>query len=74
MAKRGSVPRVAYPEVKVQMRDLWVGVVGIVAIFATRVVSIRGKFVLIEPQGVNGHRRPLPGSPSSGTPRESQAR
>ena len=35
MAKRSSEPRVAYPEVKVQVRDL-VLVVGIVVPFAPR--------------------------------------
>ena len=44
-------PRVAYPEVKVQIRNL-VRVVGIVALFAPRMwgVSIRGKFVLSSPR------------------------
>ena len=73
MAKRSSDPRVAYPEVKVQIRDL-VRVVGIVGPFAPRWVSIRGKFVLSSRRGVNWHRRPVPGAPSSGTPRESQAK
>ena len=41
VAKRSSDPRVAYPEVKVQVRDL-VRVVGIVAPFAPRGISIRG--------------------------------
>ena len=45
MAKRSSDPRVAYPEVKVQVRDLVRGV-GIVAPFAPRGFSIRGNFVL----------------------------
>ena len=45
VAKRSSYPRVAYPEVSVQVRDL-VRVVGIVAPFAPRWFSIRGKFVL----------------------------
>ena len=45
VAKRSSDPRVAYPEVNVQVRDL-VRVVGIVAPFAPRGFSIRGKFVL----------------------------
>ena len=45
MAKRSSDPRVAYPEVNVQVRDL-VRVVGIVSPFAPRGFSIRGKFVL----------------------------
>ena len=45
VAKRSSDPRVAYPEVNVQVRDL-VRVVGIVALFAPRGFSIRGKFVL----------------------------
>ena len=42
VAKRCSDPRVAYPEVKIQVRDL-VRVVGVVAPFAARGVSIRGK-------------------------------
>ena len=33
-----------------------------------------GKIRFIEPQGVNGHRRPMPGVPSSGTIRGSQAK
>ena len=45
VAKHSSDPRVAYPEVNVQVRDL-VRVVGIVAPFAPRGFSIRGKFVL----------------------------
>ena len=45
MANCSSDPRVAYPEVSVQVRDL-VQVVGIVAPFAPRGFSIRGKFVL----------------------------
>ena len=45
VSKRSSDPRVAYPEVNVQVRDL-VRVVGIVALFAPRGFSIRGKFVL----------------------------
>ena len=45
VAKRSSDPRVAYPEVNVQVRDL-VRVLGIVAPFAPRGFSIRGKFVL----------------------------
>ena len=40
MAKRSTDPRVAYPEVKVQVRG------NIVAPFAPRGFSIRGKFVL----------------------------
>ena len=45
VAKRSSDPRVAYPEVNVQVWDL-VRVVGIVALFVPRGFSIRGKFVL----------------------------
>ena len=45
MAKRSSDPRVAYPEVKAQVRDL-VRVVGIVAPFAPFGVGTRGKIVL----------------------------
>ena len=67
-----SDPMVAYPEVKVQVQDLARGV-GIVAPFAPR-GSVFGEIRFIEPQRVNGHRRPVPGAPSSGTPRESQAK
>ena len=49
-------------------------VVGIVAPFSPRGVSIREKIRFIELQGENGHRRPVPGAPSSGTPRKSQAK
>ena len=45
VAKRSSDPRVAYPEVNVQVLDL-LRVVGIVTPFAPRGFSIRGKFVL----------------------------
>ena len=45
VAKCSSDPRVAYPEVNVQARDLVRGV-DIVAPFAPRGFSIRGKFVL----------------------------
>ena len=45
VAKRSSDPRVAYPEVNVQVREL-VRVVYIAAFFAPRGFSIRGKFVL----------------------------
>ena len=45
VAKRSSDPRVAYPEVNVQVREL-VRVVYIVASFAPRGFSFRGKFVL----------------------------
>ena len=47
VAKRSSDSRVAYPEVNVQVRDL-VRVVGIVAPFAPRGVSIWGKFVVLD--------------------------
>ena len=55
MAKICSDPRVAYPDVKVKVRYL------------VRVVCTRGQYSggihFIEPQGVNGHRRPVPGAP-----------
>ena len=59
--------------VRLQVRDL-VRVVGIVVPFATRGVGIRGVIRFIEPQGINGHRRPVSDAPSSGTPRENQAK
>ena len=51
--KRSPDPRVAYPEVKVQVRDL-VRVVGFVAPFAPRGDGTRGKFVLSSPSGKMG--------------------
>ena len=45
MAKSSIDPRVVYPEVNVQVRDLVRGV-GIVAPFAPRGFNIRGKFIL----------------------------
>ena len=44
VAKRSSDPRVAYPEVKVQVRDL-VRFLGIVVPFAPREFGTLGKFV-----------------------------
>ena len=73
VVKRSSDPRVAHPDVKVQVRVL-VRVVGIVAPFAPMGASTLGKFVLSNPRGENRHMRPDPGAPSSGTPRESQAK
>ena len=48
VAKRSFDPRVAYPEVKVQVRDI-VRVVGIVAPFAPSGIGTKGKFRFIEP-------------------------
>ena len=53
VAKSRSVPRVANPEVKVQVRDL-VRAVGIGSPFATRGVGTREKFVLWSPRGQMG--------------------
>ena len=53
VAKHSSDPRQAYPEVKLQRRDL-VRVVGIVAPFAPLGAGIRGKFVLSSPRGKIG--------------------
>ena len=50
VAKRSSDPRVAYPEIKIQVRDL-VRVVCIVAPFVLRGVGTRRKFVLSSPRG-----------------------
>ena len=50
VVKRSSDPRVAQPDVKVQLRDL-VRIVGIVAPFAPMGASTRGKFVLSSPRG-----------------------
>ena len=49
VAKHSSDPRVAYLEVKIQVRDL-VRVVGIVAPFAPQVVGIPGKLFLPSPR------------------------
>ena len=72
VAKGSSDPRVAHPEVKVQVRNL-VRAVGSVAPFAPR-GSVRGKIRFIESQGVNGHRSPVPCAPSWGMSRQSQAK
>ena len=72
VAKHSSDPREAYPEVKLQRRDL-VRVVGIVAPFAPLGAGTPEKIRFIEPQGGNGARRRVLGAPSSDTPRESQA-
>ena len=72
MAKRSPDPRIAYLEVKVQVRDP-VRVVGIVDSCA-RGDQYSGKILFIAPQELNGHRRPVPGALSSGTPRERQAK
>ena len=53
VAKHSSDPRQAYPEVKLQVRDL-VRVVGIVAPFAPLGAVTRGKFVLSSPRGQIG--------------------
>ena len=53
MAKRNSDPRVAYPEVKLQVRDI-VRVAGIVAPFAPVGAFTRGKFVLSRPRETIG--------------------
>ena len=53
VAKYSSDPRQAYPEVKLQGRDL-VRVVGIVAPFAPMGAGTRGKFVLSSPRGEMG--------------------
>ena len=50
VAKRSSDSRVAYPDVKVQIRDL-VRVVGIVAPFDPRGVGTREELVLLSPRG-----------------------
>ena len=52
-AKYSSDPRQAYPEVKLQGRDL-VRVVGIVAPFTPMGAGTRGKFVLSSPRGEMG--------------------
>ena len=53
VVKRSSDPRVAHPDVKVQVRDL-VRVVGIVATFAAMGANTRRKFVLSSPRGKMG--------------------
>ena len=61
-------PRIAYPEVKI--RDL-VRVVDIVAPLPHG-GRYPGIIRFIEPKGINGHKRPVPGGPSSGRSWESQ--
>ena len=50
VVNRSFDPRVAHPEVKVQVRNL-VRVVGIVVPFVPRGFSVREKFVLSRPRG-----------------------
>ena len=69
VAYRSSVPQVAYPEVKVRVRDLVR--VGYCCPFCPTGVQYSGNIRFIEPQGIKRHRRPVPGAPSSGTPWES---
>ena len=53
VAKHSFDPRQAYPEVKLQARDL-VRVVGMVATIAPLGAGTRGKFVLSSPRGEMG--------------------
>ena len=72
MAKRSCDPRVAYPEVKFRYGNyckLWVLLPALP--YASQ---YSGTIRFIEPQGLNEHRRPVSCTPSSGTPRESQAK
>ena len=71
VVKHSFDTRQAYPDVKLQGRDL-MRVVGIIATFAPLGASTRGKFVLSSPGGGNGPRRCVPGALSSGTPRGSR--
>ena len=51
LSKRSSDPRVAYPEVKFQVRDLVRVLSSVAPPLFTSGVSIRGKFVLSSPRG-----------------------
>ena len=64
-------PGVVNPEVKILVRDL---VPRYCCPLCPTGGAIFGDKSFFEPQGVNGHRRPVPGAPSSATPRESQAK
>ena len=72
VAKRSSDPRVAYPELKIQIRDL-VRVVGIVVRFAPR-GSIFGENSFYRAPGGKLAQETCDGALSSGTPRKSQAK
>ena len=71
VAKRSTDPRQAFPEVKLQGREL-VRAVGIFAPFAPT-GRYPGKTLFIAPQGRHGPRRRAPGSLSRSTPRVSRA-
>ena len=74
MAKRSSDQRVAYPEVKIQVRDL-VLVVGLPPLpHEGGGGQYSGRIRFIEPHGVNEHRRIVSGTPSSGTQGKVQGR
>ena len=70
--RRSSDPRVTYPEVKVQVRNL-VRVVGFVTPVAPR-WSVFGESSFYRAPGGNWAQETCVGAPSSGTPRESQAK
>ena len=72
VAKQSSDPRKAYPEVKLQGRDL-VRVVGIVAPFAPMEGRYAGKIRFIEPRGGNGPRSRVAGV-ATGEPGKLQSR
>ena len=71
MAKRSSDPGILRRST-IQVRDL-MRVMGIVASFVPR-WSVLGENSFYRVPGITGHRRPVPGTPSSGTPRESLAK
>ena len=72
MAKRSSDPWVAYPEVKGTGHSASCGPP------LPHGGSVPRKIRFIEPQGVNGHRRPVPGAPkqryATGEPGKVQGR
>ena len=78
VAKRSSDPRVAYPEVKIQVQDLEMRAMGIVAPFAPRGVSIREKNRLSSPGGGEWAQETCAGCPeqryATGEPGKFQGR
>ena len=71
--KRSSDTRVAHPEVKSSGTGLSV-ICGCCCPLRPADVQYSEKILCIEPQRVDRHKRVMPGAPSSGTPRKSQAK
>ena len=68
LTNRSSDPRVAYPKSKFSYRTKCE--LCILLPFCPTGCRYPGKILFIEPKGVNGHRRFVPGARNSGAPQE----